>query len=183
MICKWRRKIMRSKEKKLKKLMNRWFYGTASVAVAITLIITLNTVGHFSKPNRVYASDEFKPAAMELPCSKRQAIGKPQVEVTVDLNAEQASQKSVDAGHSPWKLDAAFVSQVFVNLKIYPSGIQGDYPIKYEEFKVAYNNGKEAVVEVSGDKTLIRKVYLKRLVRQDNTGIWTVVGYDPAMLK
>jgi hypothetical protein len=38
----------------------------------------------------------------------------------------------------------------------------------------------EAVIEVAGNKTPIRKVYLERLVRQDSTGIWTVVGYDPA---
>ena len=61
--------------------------------------------------------------------------------------------------------------------------IQGDYPIKYEELKVVQNNGKEAVVEVIGTKTPIRKVYLKRLIRQDSTGIWTVVGYDPAEKK
>jgi len=92
---------------------------------------------------------------------------------------EEQDQKSVDAGHSPWRLDPAFVAQVFVSLKISPEGIQGDYPIDYNEFKIVQNNGKEAVAEVGGGKTPISKVYLKRLVRQDNTGIWTVVGYDP----
>lgn len=104
---------------------------------------------------------------------------KPQVKVPVDLKIEEGAQKNVDAGHSPWKLDPAFVAQVFVSLKISPEGIVGDYPIPYEEFKVVRNNGKEAVVEVNGDKTPIRKVYLERLIRQDNTGIWTVIGYDP----
>lgn len=97
----------------------------------------------------------------------------------MDLEIEKAEQKSVDAGHSPWKLDPAFVSQVFVSLKISPEGIVGDYPIEYEEFKVIKNTGKEAIVEVGGDKTPIRRVYLERLIRQDSTGIWTVVGYDP----
>jgi hypothetical protein len=45
---------------------------------------------------------------------------------------------------------------------------------------VVQNTGSEAVVEVKGDETPIRRVYLKRLVRQDATGVWTVVGYDPA---
>jgi outer membrane lipoprotein-sorting protein len=116
---------------------------------------------------------------VELSESKEQIAGKPQVEVPVNLKAEKGDQKNADAGHSPWKLDPAFVAQVFVSLKISPEGIQGDYPIKYEEFKVIQNNGKEAVVEVAGTKTPITKVYLKRLIRQDNTGIWTVVGYDP----
>jgi outer membrane lipoprotein-sorting protein len=107
-----------------------------------------------------------------------ESFGKPQVEVAVDLEAEKGDQKNVDEGHSPWKLDPAFVAQVFVSLKISPEGIVGDYPIDYEELKIVQNNGKEAVVEVASEKTPISKVYLKRLVRQDNTGIWTVVGYD-----
>jgi hypothetical protein len=106
------------------------------------------------------------------------ALTSPQVEVPVDLEAEKNEQKSVDAGHSPWKLDPAFVSQVFVSLKISPGGIVGDYPISYEQFKVTQNDCRSAVVEVNSDKTDISKVYLKRLVRQDPTGIWTVVGYD-----
>jgi hypothetical protein len=44
-------------------------------------------------------------------------------------------------------------------------------------FILATNNSVEAVVEV--DEGPIERVYLKRLVRQDETGIWTVVGYDP----
>jgi hypothetical protein len=109
---------------------------------------------------------------------KKIVLTKPQVEVPVDLEAEKNEQKSVDAGHSPWKLDPAFVSQVFVSLKISPEGIVGDYPISYEQFKVTQNDCRSAVVEVNSDKTDISKVYLKRLVRQDPTGIWTVVGYD-----
>lgn len=103
-----------------------------------------------------------------------------QVEVPVDMEEEENEQKSVDAGHSPWKLDPAFVAQVYVSLAISPEGITGDYPVAYEDLKVTQNNGSEAVVEVGGDKTPIRRVYLKRMVRQDPTGIWTVVGYDPA---
>lgn len=71
------------------------------------------------------------------------------------------------------------MSQVFVSLKISPEGIKGDYPINYEEFKVAQINSKNAIVEVGGSKTPISKVYLKRLIKQDDTGIWSVVGYDP----
>lgn len=66
-----------------------------------------------------------------------------------------------------------------VSLQISPEGIVGAYPIKYEAMKVIQNNGKEAIVEVNDDKSPIRKVYLKKLIRQDNTEIWTVVGYDP----
>lgn len=116
---------------------------------------------------------------VELLPVNEQVSYKPKVEVTVDLKAEEGDQKNADAGHSPWKLDPVFVSQVFVSLKISPQGITGDYPVKYEDLRVVKNNGKDAVVEVSGNKTPVRRVYLKRLIRQDSTGIWTVVGYDP----
>lgn len=116
---------------------------------------------------------------VELSLSNEQSADKPKVEVPVDLQAEQGDQKNADAGHSPWKLDPVFVSQVFVSLKISPEGIKGDYPVKYEDLMVVKNTGTEAVVEVAGSKTPISRVYLKKLIRKDATGIWTVVGYDP----
>jgi len=111
------------------------------------------------------------------PIEKQKLV--PKVEVPVNLKIEENSQKSVDEGHSPWRLDPIFVAQVFVSLKISPEGIKGDYPIKYEELKVLKENEKEAVIEVTASNTPIKRVYLKRLIRQDDTGIWTVVGYDP----
>lgn len=116
---------------------------------------------------------------LQLPAEHKSTIASPKVIVPYDLKVEEGDQKNADAGHSPWKLDPAFVAQVFVSLKLSPGGIQGDYPIDYKEFKVVKNDGKEALVEVGGQKTPISKVYLKRLIRQDNTGIWTVIGYDP----
>jgi len=115
---------------------------------------------------------------VQIPSEGDKASIKPQIEVPVDLTIEENEQKSVDAGHTPWKLDPVFVAQVFVSLKISPEGITGEYPVQYEAFKVEQNTGKIAVLEVSGDKTPISKVYLKKLIRQDRTGIWTVVGYD-----
>lgn len=121
--------------------------------------------------------------AVELTPVNGKTADKPKVEVPVNLEAEKGDQKNADAGHSPWKLDPVFVSQVFVSLKISPEGIQGEYPVKYEELKLVKNTGIEAVVEVSGNKTPVRRVYLKKLIRQDNTGIWTVVGYNPISSK
>ena len=117
---------------------------------------------------------------LETPSDAEKPSGVPQVKVSVDMEAEQNEQKSVDAGHTPWRLDPVFVAQVFVSLEMSPGGIVGDYPVAYGELEVVENDGAEAVVEVDGDKTPIRKVYLQRLIRQDSTGIWTVVGYDPA---
>ncbi|WOO34842.1 hypothetical protein R2R35_13640 [Anaerocolumna sp. AGMB13020] len=103
----------------------------------------------------------------------------PIVKVDVDLTAEKEEQISVDAGHSPWKLDPAFVAQVFASLLLSPEGITGEYPIPYEEIEITANNGTDATAEIKSVNSIAKYVYLKRLVRQDDTGIWTVVGYDP----
>jgi hypothetical protein len=114
-------------------------------------------------------------ASLEIPA---QETNKPGVEVIVDIEVEKNDQQSVDTGSSPWKLDPSYVAQVFVSLEMSPGGITGDYPVKYEELKVIQNNGIEAVIEVLNEESPIKRVYLKKLVRQDTTGIWTVVGYD-----
>jgi len=36
---------------------------------------------------------------------------------------------------------------------------------------------KDVIVDISGDKTPVRRVYLKRLSRKDYTGIWTAAEY------
>jgi hypothetical protein len=149
-----------------------WFPGLICVSTIFTLIIILP----FAKINAGSFAREI--ATLSLP--KEQSSDKPKINVPFDLKVEENTQKSVDEGHSPWRLDPAFVAQVFVSLKISPEGIEGDYPIKYEDVKVINNNGKDAVVKISTKDTPVRKVYLKRLIKQDDTGIWTVVGYDPA---
>lgn len=102
----------------------------------------------------------------------------PQVKIPINLEIEKEAQKSVDEGHSPWKLDPVFVAQVFVSLQVSPEGITGDYPIKDKELKIILSSGVETIVEVNSNKTNIKKIYLKKLIKQDSTGIWTVVGYD-----
>jgi len=86
---------------------------------------------------------------VEIPPENEETPEKPQIEVPVDLKVEKNEQKSVDAGHSPWKLDPVYVAQVFVSLKISPEGIEGEYPVSYEDMEVVKNNGIEAVVEIS----------------------------------
>lgn len=103
---------------------------------------------------------------------------KPQINVEVNMGIERNNQKNVDNGSSPWLLDPAFVAQVWASLRILPGGIKGEYPISYKDVKMIYNNGKDAIAQIVGGKTVVKKVYLKKLVRQDPTGIWTVIGYD-----
>lgn len=108
----------------------------------------------------------------------KESLSTPQVKVDYDIKSEEQTQKQVDAGHQPWKLDPAFVAQVFTSLLIQPEGIKGEYPIPYEDFKIIKNTGSSIIVEVDNKKSPVSKVYLKQLVRQDSTGIWTVIGYD-----
>ena len=99
------------------------------------------------------------------------------MKVPVDLEIAKTSQQQVDGGHSPWQLDPLQMALTFVNTKISPQGIQRKPPIPYESFSVAVNTGVQAVVDVKSGP--IQKVYLKRVVRPDASGIWSVGGYDP----
>jgi outer membrane lipoprotein-sorting protein len=104
----------------------------------------------------------------------------PEIKVENDLAIEENEQKSVDAGHSPWKLDPVFVAQVFASLLLSPEGITGDYPIAYEDIKIIMNDGSKAIAMIESDKSIAEYIYMERLVRRDETGIWTVIGYDKA---
>ena len=150
--------------------------STVSPASAMVQVFPSNTAPAATTASTLQPTPAATPTATVMPTQSGAGY---RVVVPYDLQTEQDSQKSVDAGHSPWRLDAAFVAQVFVSLKILPEGIVGDYPIPYEDFKVTQSTDTDAVVEVGGDKTPISIVYLKRLVRPGEGGIWTVVGYDP----
>jgi outer membrane lipoprotein-sorting protein len=108
----------------------------------------------------------------------RQDIFHPEVVVEYDKKVEENEQKNVDAGHSPWKLDPVFVSQVYVSTIMKPGGIIGDYPIAYEDITITMNTGDAAIAKIYNEISPIKNVYLRKLIRQDETGIWTVVGYD-----
>jgi hypothetical protein len=164
-------------------------FGMASSAL-VALVLTLNFTGVIGNTENVKAAEmktdnEVKVEAKEeiknntiVLGDKTEKSDKPQIQVAVNLEVEKADQQNADKGSSPWKLDPVFVSQVFASLKVSPEGIQGDYPIKYTDFKLIKSTDKDALVVVNSNKTDIKKIYLKRLIKLDNTGIWTVVGYD-----
>ncbi len=116
-------------------------------------------------------------AGLTLPETGNNLVNKARVKVPVDMEIVKADQQQVDRGSSPWQLDPLQVTLTFVNLKVSPEGIIGEPKIPAPSFKLVANNGVESVVEVAVGP--IERVYLKRLVRQDETGIWSVVGYDP----
>lgn len=98
------------------------------------------------------------------------------ISVPVDMEFVKNNQQQVDSGSSPWQLDPKQVAQTFISLQISPEGIQGEAPIGYESLLLVANDGQKAVVEASDGP--VAKVYLERLIRQDETGIWTVTGYE-----
>jgi hypothetical protein len=123
-------------------------------------------------------AETFMTSPLKLPVAD-DAFPKPLVKVEYDLEAEKNDQKNADAGSSPWKLNPAFVAQVFVSLQMMPNGITGDYPVALEDLEVVANDGVKAIVAVNDEKAPISRVFVERVVRQDDSGIWTVVGYDP----
>jgi len=137
-----------------------------------------NVIGNVTSKELIELAEGLSEGEAILPTSEADNSKLPQINVDVDLAVEENEQKSVDAGHSPWKLDPTFVAQVFASLLLSPEGIVGDYPIAYENITIISNNGSEAVAEIKDEDSIAKFVYLKRLVRQDDTGIWSVVGYD-----
>jgi len=117
---------------------------------------------------------------LTIPAAYEEPQEGPMIKVPYEIEVEKNTQKSVDSGSSPWRLDPVYVAQVFVSLEMSPGGIEGDYPIDYDDLSILSNDGVNAIIEVNDPESPISRVYLERLVRQDDTGIWTVVGYDPA---
>lgn len=101
----------------------------------------------------------------------------PSIPVEPDMEIVKNNQQQVDSGSSPWQLDPLQVAYTFAALQISPAGIQGESPLDYASLQVETNTGTDAVVQIKAGP--VKTVYLKRLIRQDTTGIWTVVGYDP----
>lgn len=100
---------------------------------------------------------------------------KARVLVAVDLDVAARDQHQVDAGHSPWQLDPRQVAALFVFSEF---GVEsGKRQPPFDAARITEATVTEATVEF--DQGPIARVYLQRLVRQDQTGIWSVVGYDP----
>ncbi|EKP95231.1 sigma-E factor regulatory protein RseB domain-containing protein [Thermaerobacter subterraneus] len=100
----------------------------------------------------------------------------PQVEVSVDMEVERNSQQQVDGGHFPWMLDPVQVAGAFL-LGQFGEQMGDPAALVDEHIRVVHNDGRRAIVEVGVGP--VARVYLERLVRPDESGIWTVVGYDP----
>ncbi|EGW41781.1 hypothetical protein [Desulfosporosinus sp. OT] len=108
-----------------------------------------------------------------LPSSDPEFLTKPQMELPVDLEIERYEQNQVNEGHEPWKLDPVQVTQDYIYNRV------SSEDRKVISFKVIQKTEKVAIIAVTGENSSIKNVYLKRLVKQDDTGIWSIVGFDP----
>jgi outer membrane lipoprotein-sorting protein len=126
-------------------------------------------------PQRMELARQIAPD-LTLPDSKENFSDRAQVKIPVEIEVIRNSQQQADRGSSPWQLDPLQVAQTYANLQVSPEGIKGEPQLSMANFELSANNGVEALVKVSGGP--IKNIYLKRLVRQDETGIWSVVGYD-----
>ncbi|HBW38280.1 sigma-E factor regulatory protein RseB domain-containing protein [Desulfosporosinus sp. BICA1-9] len=112
-----------------------------------------------------------------IPQGNQDLPDQPSVKVEIDMDIVKRNQQQVDAGSSPWQIDPMQVAFTFAILQISPNGITGDPPIDYGSLTVSANTGTDAIIQISEGP--VKTVYVKRLIRQDQSGIWTVIGYDP----
>jgi len=113
-----------------------------------------------------------------IPQGNQGLPNQPTVKVAPDMEIVKNNQQQVDSGSNPWQLDPAQVAFTFAILQISPERINGDPPINYDSLTISTNTGTDAVIQISEGP--VKTVYLKRLIRQDESGIWTVIGYDPS---
>lgn len=92
----------------------------------------------------------------------------PKVTVPVDPEVARNNQLQVDGGHSPYLLSPAMVAMSYLGSQ----GISGDV----DTFTLSFSTSTHAVVNIPSGP--ISRVYVQKLGRQDETGIWSVVGYD-----
>ncbi len=129
-----------------------------------------------SGPQRLALARQIAPD-LTLPDPAADLTAGMRVAVPVDLEVVRNNQQQVDAGSSPWQLDPLQVAATFANLQVNPDGISGEPALPYETFALTANNGTTAVVAATSGP--LARIYLQRLARTDETGIWAVVGYDP----
>ena len=88
----------------------------------------------------------------------------------LDMQAERETQQSVDEGHQPWRLDAAWVACVGIGALSGREDTQGKFlDTCLRSSNVKQNDGKATVIVFLNGFEY--RVNLERLVKAD--GIWT----------
>lgn len=90
--------------------------------------------------------------------------------ITYDLEDEKAVQKAVDEGHQSWRMSAEQTGMSFLLSFFEGKQPEGRFLLEYADSRHAF-----FYAETEAGNFL---VHLEKLVRQDTTGIWTVVEFD-----
>lgn len=98
----------------------------------------------------------------------------PEIIAAIDWEAERDLQEQVDQGHKPMMLDPIQVAYEFISRQ----GDTSSSNVKMTSAGMFEEDNRIAAIEIIGDYVSVKRVYLKKLIRQDPTGIWTIVGYD-----
>lgn len=98
----------------------------------------------------------------------------PEIIAAIDWEAERDLQEQVDQGHKPMMLDPIQVAYDFISRQ----GDASSSNVKMTSAGMFEEDNRIAAIEIIGDYVSVKRVYLKKLIRQDPTGIWTIVGYD-----
>lgn len=108
---------------------------------------------------------------LTLPYDSIHPAPKLQVETPPDMKAAMAAQlehQQNPTAHAD-RVDLLDVARRFVAEK-------AGAPVEASAFKVTANTGADAMVEVASGS--ISRIYLRRVARQDDQGLWWVMGYD-----
>lgn len=110
---------------------------------------------------------------LKLPDPNQDLVGAAQVQVEVNMDEARALQDKMDQG-DPMRGTYSDAEGVAVTWAVEEAD-QRNKPIS--GFEVVANTGVQAIIDVQEGP--YARIYLKKLVRPENDGIWFVVGYDP----
>lgn len=114
---------------------------------------------------------------LTLPDPAQDLVSAAQVKVAVEMTEANRVQRLMDAyredHHHSYPVAAA---AAFVNGLSHPGVDRPTAQVAEWEFEEEANTGVEAIVTTA--KGPISRIYVKRVVRQDHSGAWFVVGYD-----
>lgn len=129
-------------------------------------------------------ADTSKGQNLPTSVSQEQSAKRPErvkvIEIPLDMNVETETQSSVDEGHQPWRVDAAWVACSEIGALLIDEKTKGNLDNCLKNSKIEQREGGKAIVSVLLDGVQYR-VNLERLIKAD--GIWTPRNIEITRMK
>jgi outer membrane lipoprotein-sorting protein len=109
---------------------------------------------------------------LKLPDPNQDLVSAAKVKVEVDMAEARALQEKMDRGDR--MRDTLRDAE---NVGLHWAIENGKISPVHERFRLIANTGVQAILEL--DEGPYARIYLQKVVRPENDGIWFVVGYDP----